>query len=89
MGQLKTYSDIPCWIKELVAGNTLILYFPRRNQVIYSRVISNFMPKSSEYLAILTVCYSVNGIEKIEELLYDNYYINQESDNSWKAFQIM
>lgn len=88
MYDIKTYDNVPSWVKSLQAGDKIMIYFPRRRQVSYSEVISNFIPNSSELLAILTVNYKINKFEKLDELLYDNYSDVCDSDDCWKAFQI-
>ena len=89
MRELNPYVDVPTWVKTLKSGDSFMVYFPRRQQVSYSKVVSNFIPVSTEMLAIITISYKFNNIETTEELLYDNYSTITESDNSWSAFQII
>ena len=89
--EIKTYSNIPTWIKELKSGDRFVVYFPRRRQISYSEVISNHIPSSSEYLAILSVTYKIDKFDKFDELLYDNYLgqTEIEHEDGWNAYQIM
>jgi predicted Mrr-cat superfamily restriction endonuclease len=89
MYELKTYDNVPDWIKQLKSGDKVMIYFPRRRRVEYSEVVSNYIPDSSDYMAILTVNYKINKIVKVDELLYDNYTAVCDSDNCWNAFQIV
>lgn len=89
MYELKTYDSVPSWIKDLTSGDTVIIYFPRRKQISQSLVISNYVPKTTEHLAILTVLYKIDAVERVEELLYDNYYTLNYSEDSWNAYNII
>jgi hypothetical protein len=87
---IKTYENIPSWIKKLSPGENIMVYFPRKISIVHSKVVSNIIPKSSDYFAILTVSYKLDNIEHQTELLYDDYYMNEpDTDASWSAYQIM
>lgn len=89
MQEIKTYSNIPDWIKNLKSGDKVVVYFPRRKQISYSEVISNYIPKSSDYLAILSVTYKINQFDKFDELLYDNYLGEIDNEYSWNIYPII
>lgn len=87
--EIKTYNNIPNWIKELKSGDRIVVYFPRRRQISYSEVISNHIPSSSDYLAILSITYKIDQFDKFDELIYDNYLGEAENENSWNAYPII
>ncbi len=86
---IKTYDNVPSWVKNLKIGEYIMVYFPRKKRIVYSEVLSNVIPQSSDYFAILTIKYKINNLEMLDELLYDNYLGESEADTSWKAYQIM
>lgn len=83
------YSNVPDWVKNLKIGEDLVIYFPRQSNIVYAHVTDNIVPKDPDYLAILTINYKVDSVEKNEELLYDNYSNEDASQSCWYAYQIM
>lgn len=84
-------SNTPEWITKLVEGEQIVVCFPYTGNIIYAKVIQN-CPNNNiipSMLGTLTVKYTWNKVERVEDLLYDDYSNSVDFQNNWYAYCVV
>ena len=84
-------SNAPEWITKLSKGELIVVCFPYTGNVIYAEIIQNCPNNNtmSNLFGTLTVKYTWNKVERIEDLLYDDYSSSVEFQNNWYAYFVV
>ena len=88
-------TDLPIWIPNLLSGDNLVVYFPKKSSIFLAEVLDNLVPTTQnvdehEVNSILVVNYKVNNFVIKRNLLYSDY-ANQDAgkNDCWRAYQLM
>jgi hypothetical protein len=80
----------PDWVKNLSAGDAIVIVFPYTGYTIFAEVTKNNPTlESSLYFGTISIKYKDRSTEREEDLLYDYYCKETDSMENWFAYPVI